>query len=336
VRVLHSRVLDAAGIDDPALRASYLRCRALHARHGRTYYLATRLLPVARRPYVWALYGFARYADEIVDDLAATASPARRARRLTEWSAHRLSELHAGVSSDPIGMAMVDTVQTWDIPVEHVAAFLDSMRADLTVHQYETFDDLLGYMHGSAAVIGLQMLPVLGPLTPEAAEPAMALGIAFQLTNFVRDVAEDLARGRLYLPLEDLERFGVTRAELERGEFSAPARELVRFQVERTRHWYDRARPGLDLLEPAGRECIRAAFVLYAGILDQIERVGYDVLRGRVGVPRGTRARVGSGAYLRARRAWPSAAASRRPNQSHQIQVHSTSAKPNNRSSTGA
>jgi phytoene synthase len=334
VRVLHSRVLDAAGIDDPALRASYLRCRELHARHGRTYYLATQLLPAARRPYVWALYGFARYADEIVDDLTPGDSPARRAHRLTEWSAGRLAELRTGVSADPIGMAMVDTVATWNIQVEHVAAFLDSMHADLTVNQYATFDDLLGYMHGSAAVIGLQMLPVLGPLSPDAAEPAMALGIAFQLTNFVRDVAEDLGRGRLYLPLEDLDAFGVTRAEMARGEFSAPVRDLIRFQVERTRTWYDRARPGLELLEPAGRECIRAAFVLYAGILDRIERVGYDVLRGRVGVSRGTRARVGSSAYLRARRA--RASASRRPNQSHHVQVHSTSANPNSRSSTGA
>jgi phytoene synthase len=334
VRVLHSRVLDAAGIDDPVLRASYLRCRELHARHGRTYYLATRLLPAARRPYVWALYGFARYADEIVDDLSAAASPAQRAQRLTEWSAHRMDELRTGVSRDAIGMAMVDTVATWDIPVDHVAAFLDSMHTDLTVHQYATFDDLLGYMHGSAAVIGLQMLPVLGPLSPAAVEPAMALGIAFQLTNFIRDVAEDLTRGRLYLPLEDLDRFGVRRSDLERGEFSPAARALIRFQVERTRHWYERAQPGLDLLEPAGRECIRAAFLLYAGILDRIERVDYDVLRGRVGVPSTTRARVGSAAYLRARRAWPSA--SRRPNQSHQIQVHSTSANPNSRSSTGA
>jgi phytoene synthase len=334
VRVLHSRILDAAGIGDPALRHSYLRCRELHARYGRTYYLATRLLPAHRRPYVWALYGFARYADEIVDDLSVPISASVRAQRLVDWSAHRLDELRAGASADPIGRAMVDTVQAWDIPVEHVAAFLDSMQADLTVHQYATFDDLLGYMHGSAAVIGLQMLPVLGARTPAAAEPAMALGIAFQLTNFIRDVAEDLARGRLYLPLEDLERFGVRPADLERGECSPAVRELIRFEVERTRHWYERARPGIDMLEPAGRECIGAAFELYAGILDRIEGADHDVLRDRVAVPRLTRARVGTAAYLRARRTWP--ADSRRPNQSHQVQVHNTSAKPNSRSSTGA
>jgi 15-cis-phytoene synthase len=332
--VLHSRVLDAAGIDDPELRASYLRCRDLHSRHGRTYYLATRLLPTARRPYVWALYGFARHADEIVDDPNPAISPAQRAEHLAQWSRLRLEELRAGASADPIGRAMVDTVHTWDIPVEHVAAFLDSMRADLTVHQYATFDELLGYMYGSAAVIGLQMLPLLGPLSADAAEPAMALGIAFQLTNFIRDVAEDLDRGRLYLPLEDLEKFGVCRTELEHGTFSPAVRDLIHFQIERTRQWYDRARPGIDMLEPAGRECIRAAFVLYAGILDRIERADYNVLRARVAVPRLSRARVASAAYLRARRAWPPA--SRQPNQSHQVQVHSTSAKPNSRSSTGA
>lgn len=302
------RELDAAGITDPVLRDSYLRCRELHARHGRTYYLATKLLPPERRPYVWALYGFARYADEIVDDLADSSAPAERAVRLAEWSAQRLAELDRGSSTDAIGRALVHTAAVWSLPPAHFEAFLTSMRRDLTVREYPTFRDLQGYMHGSAAVIGLQMLPVLGPLDPRAAEHAQALGIAFQLSNFIRDVGEDLARGRLYLPLEDLAAHGVTRADLRRGlengTATEPVRELIRFEIARAREWYDRARPGIELLHPSSRECIGVALRLYSGILDEVERSGFQVFERRATVPRRTRIRVGVQAYARARRTW--------------------------------
>ncbi len=329
------RALDRAGITDPALRASYLRCKDLHARHGRTYYLATLLLPPARRPHVWALYGFARYADEIVDDLSGPGTAEQRADRFEEWASSRLAELAGEPGADEIGSALVHTIRTWHIPLEHITAFLDAMRADLTVTGYETFDDLLGYMHGSAAVIGLQMLPLLRPTDPvAAAEPARALGIAFQLTNFIRDVGEDLDRGRLYLPAEDLAAHGVTRAELERGELTPPVRDLMVFQVERARRWYARAAPGVAMLHPDSRECIAAATRLYGGILDEIEAGGYRVLDRRAQVPRRTRLRVGAGAYSRARRSWR--ATDPRPRRTHQPSVQSTSANPNNRSSTGA
>jgi phytoene synthase len=307
------RELTAAGITDPALRASYVRCRELHARHGRTYYLATKLLPPERRPYVWALYGFARFADEIVDDLADGRTPADRARRLDDWSSARLVELERGASADDIGRALVHTAAVWNLPPTHFASFLDSMRRDLTVREYPTFRDLRDYMHGSAAVIGLQMLPILGPLDPRAAEHAQALGIAFQLSNFIRDVGEDLARGRLYLPLEDLAAFGVTRADLERclaaGAATEPVRELLRFQVARARQWYDRARPGIELLHPSSRACIAVALRLYAGILDEVERADHEVFAGRATVPTSTRLRLGVHAYARARRTWRRTAA---------------------------
>lgn len=321
--------LDAAGITDLRLRGSYLRCKDLHARYGRTYYLATLLLPPARRPHVWALYGFARYADEIVDDVSGP--PAERADRFEAWSTARLAEFEQGRSEDEIGRAAVHTAQTWGIPVEHTEAFLDSMRADLTVAGYPTFADLLTYMHGSAAVIGLQMLPLLRPADPAAAAvPARALGIAFQLTNFIRDVGEDLARGRLYLPAEDLAAHAVTRAELERGEHTAAVRNLMAFQVQRARSWYAAAAPGVAMLHPDSRAGIAAATRLYRGILDEVERNDYRVLDRRAQVSVATRIRVGAGAYARARRSW------RAPSQVHQPNVHSARANPNNRSSTGA
>jgi phytoene synthase len=334
--VLGDACLDAAGILDPDLRASFHNCRVLHARHGRTYYLATTMLPPQRRPWVWALYGFARATDEIVDDLDVPDSPEERAARLDSWAQDRLAELAVGASSDPVGRALVHTVRTWDIPVAHVVAFLDAMAADLTVHQYDTFDALLAYMHGSAAVIGLQMLPILGSADPDAADAAQALGVAFQLTNFIRDVGEDLTRGRLYLPREDLARFGVTRADLQHGEVTPAVRELMRFQISRARFWYERARPGIAMLHPSSRECIQAAHDLYSGILGAVEHNDYQVLRRRATVGLGHRVRSGLTAYLRARRSWSTVPEPNLPTASQQSSVHNTRAKPNSRSSTGA
>jgi 15-cis-phytoene synthase len=294
------RELDAAGIEGAALRASYERCRQLHAAHGKTYYLATLLLPAAKRPHVWALYGFARYADELVDDLVAPDPAALR-----PWGERMLRDLGRGESDDPIGRALVHTARTFDLPAEHFAAFLTSMRMDLTVTEYATYGDLRAYMYGSAAVIGLLMVPILGPLTPQAASRAQALGEAFQLSNFIRDVGEDLARGRLYLPLEDLARFDLTRADLERRVVTDGVRRLLAFEVARARELYAVASEGVSMIEPSSRPCVETALALYGGILDEVERADYDVLSRRVSVPMRRRLRVALPALVRARRARP-------------------------------
>jgi phytoene synthase len=284
------RELDAAGITDPTLRASYEQCRRLNAAHGKTYYLATLLLPAHKRPHVHALYGFARFADEIVDDLLSTSTGAERAARLADWGKRFL----AGESDDAVLLAVHHTIATYDIPRQHFDDFLDSMAMDLTVDHYDTFDDLMGYMHGSAAVIGLEMLPVLGTLGPQedAAPYAADLGVAFQLSNFLRDVGEDLRRGRVYLPTEDVERFGIDVEQLREGIVDASFRQLMAYEIARTREIYARAALGIPLLEPTSRDCIRAALLLYGGILDEIEKADYQVLGDRVVVPRRTRIAV--------------------------------------------
>ncbi|HEY7100872.1 MAG TPA: phytoene/squalene synthase family protein [Mycobacteriales bacterium] len=291
---MSARELDAAGITDPALRTSYERCRQLNAAHGRTYYLATLLLPPAKRPYVHALYGFARYADEIVDDLDSTLTAEEKADRLATWGGQFLAGVRSGGSDHPISRAVVDTVRRWDIPLSLFEDFLASMRMDLTVAGYRTYQDLMGYVWGSAAVIGLQMLPVLEPTVPRAvAEPyAVDLGIAFQLSNFIRDVGEDLRRGRVYLPGEDLDLFGVDRERLARGVVDGPIRRLLAFEVARTRELYRAAEPGVRLLHPTSRHCIDTAIRLYGGILDEVERADYRVLDRRVAVGPARRARV--------------------------------------------
>jgi phytoene synthase len=303
MKTADNRILDAAGIDNGSLRDSYQYCRKLHARYGRTYYAATSLLPPWKRPYVHALYGFARYADEIVDN----GPPSTREHEFTRWTRQVVTDLGMGRSTDPICQAMSHTMRTWNIPITYVEAFLESMRSDLTVTEYATFDDLRGYMYGSAAVIGLQMLPILEPLTPAAAPYASALGEAFQLSNFIRDVAEDLARGRVYLPAEDLERFGVTRADLAGTRLTDGIRELLRFEIARTREIYRYAWDGIALLHPSSRPCVEAAHILYGAILTEVEKAQYQILRKRVRVGTVMRARVGLAAYVRARAHWTSA-----------------------------
>ncbi|MGA0856760.1 MAG: phytoene/squalene synthase family protein, partial [Candidatus Nanopelagicales bacterium] len=225
--------LKAAGIYDPDLQKSYELCKKLNRQHGKTYYLATLLLPPAKRPYVHALYGFARYADEIVDNLASTLSPEEKATWLDEWSAQFFRELETGQSSDPITRATIDTINRWNIPIEHFHAFIHSMKMDLTITRYNTYEDLYEYVYGSAAVIGLQMVPILEPRDQRAYDYAQQLGIAFQLANFIRDVGEDLERGRVYLPMEELKHFGVTEEMLANRKVTPEIKAALAFQIAR-------------------------------------------------------------------------------------------------------
>jgi 15-cis-phytoene synthase len=160
--------LKAAGITNPELRNSYLECKRLNNLHGKTYFLATRLLPPAKRPFVHALYGFARYADEIVDDLASTLSENEKAQSLKSWGDEVLLNIRSGKSNDHIGAALVDTVNRFSIPISYFEAFLHSMTMDLTVTEYHTYEDLYEYVYGSAAVIGLQMVPILGTVSKQS------------------------------------------------------------------------------------------------------------------------------------------------------------------------
>ncbi|MGW4115699.1 phytoene/squalene synthase family protein [Actinosynnema sp. NPDC004786] len=365
------RELDAAGITEPSLREAYRRCRALNAAHGRTYYLATRMLGPGQRPAVHALYGFARWVDDIVDDLhsgleekvaglaaadaaltsaltdaAGRRGPRRRARpdlavrtdrqpvtpasdrgtaadRVTPASDRAAAADRVVPASDrgtaadpvvaagdravePVVVALADTVRRYDIPAEHFRDFLASMRMDLTVTDYATRAELSRYVHGSAAVIGLQVLPVLGTVGPrEEAEPAAAaLGIAFQLTNFLRDVGEDLDRGRVYLPADELAAFGVDRDRLAHARATGRADDRVaaalRDQVARAREVYARAVPGIALLAPRSRTCVSTAYRLYGRILDLVEEAGADVLSRRVVVSHGRRLAVALPAFAKA------------------------------------
>jgi len=291
--------LTAAGITDADLRASYAECKRLNALHGKTYFLATLLLPKAKRPFVHALYGFARYADEIVDDLASELSVEEKAEALSTWGNTVLADLKKGTSDDHVGRALIDTVKRFDIPHEHFEAFLHSMTMDLTLQEYETYEDLLEYVYGSAAVIGLEMVPILGPLHNDAYEAAKKLGIAFQLANFIRDVDEDLDRGRVYLPIRELAQFGVTREMLEERVLTPEIIEALKFQIARVRQLQAEAAPGIAMLEATSRPCIEAASTLYCGIVDEVEKIGYDIFNQRAKTSTVRRIRVAGAAFIK-------------------------------------
>ena len=264
------------------LEASYARCRDLNRRYGTTYYWSTYLLPPVKRHHVHALYGFCRYADDIVDDLGSSATPEQRQAALSDFGRRFFADLEAGESADPVLRAVVHTVRAFRIDPDCFRRFLRSMAMDFTHETYATFDDLLLYMDGSAAVIGEMMLPILEPSSPAAFGHARDLGIAFQLSNFLRDVAEDLDRGRVYIPQDDLKRFGADPW----ARCCTPAwRQLMAFQIARTRRFYASADLGIPMLPPLSARCIRGARALYSGILDEIEAAQYDVFSRRVRVP---------------------------------------------------
>ena len=271
------------------LEASYAECRRLNRRHGTTYYWSTMVLPAVKRHHVHALYGFCRHADDIVDDLGP-APAAERAVALKEFGERFFADLDAGHSDDLVLKAVVHTVRAFDIEPEAFHRFLRSMEMDLTIERYETYDDLRGYMDGSAAVIGEMMLPILEPDDLVAATPpARALGEAFQLTNFLRDIDEDLGRDRQYVPQEDLRRFSVDLAERRcTPEFV----ELMRFEIARCRALYREAEAGIAMLPRRSASCVGAAHDLYGRILDRIEAQGYDVFARRARVPTPTKLAV--------------------------------------------
>ena len=268
------------------LDESYALCKEFNKRHGTTYYWSTKVLPKVKQHHVHALYAFARYADDIVDEIPSQGGrdvPIEvRAAALKDFGDRFFTDVAAGTSDDPVLKAVVHTVRAFDIDTTAFERFLRSMTMDLTVESYDTWEDLLVYMDGSAAVIGEMMLPILEPSDYDVALPhARDLGNAFQLTNFLRDIDEDLDRGRQYVPLEDSRKFAVDLAERRvTPEFV----ELMRFEIDRCRELYRSAEVGISMLPDRSAKCVGAAHTLYGRILDEIEQQDYDVFESRASV----------------------------------------------------
>lgn len=306
--MIHSE-LDAAGVLQPRLRDAYRRCRELNAHHGRTFFLATRLLTPAQRPAVHALYGFARLADDILDDLDSPLDTAAKTARLQRFSDRFFDGSPADDETDLVLAAVRHTAAVYGIDQQLFNDFLASMRMDLTITDYPDRGSLNTYMHGSAEVIGLQLLPVLGTVVPadDAAPYAAALGKAFQLTNFLRDVDEDLTRQRVYLPADELAVFDVDRDLLTwchvNRRTDPRVRAALAAQHHITRGIYRFASDGVPMLAPWSRPCVATALTLYSEILDRIEASDFSVFSQRARVPAARRMQVAGGALIRAWRA---------------------------------
>jgi phytoene synthase len=263
-----------------SLAESYELCRRAQRAHSKTYYFSTRLFPPEVRPHVHALYAFMRYADEIVDN-PGTISLEEQLSALEAFEEETLAAVASERVPNPVLRAYANTVRVRGIDPEDIAAFMKSMKMDTRVFRYPTYEDLELYTYGSAAVVGLMMCRVVGVADKRADAHAEALGTAMQLTNFLRDIGEDWGRGRVYLPLEDLERFGYAEEYLGKGIVDERFVELMRFEIQRTRKLYSLADEGMVYIPRGRRYPVIVARELYAAILDRIEAQGYDVFSRR-------------------------------------------------------
>ena len=259
------------------MRRAYAHCQSVTRKHSRTFFTAAHLLPADQRRSVHALYAFCRVSDDLVDrgsgDIVAN---------LQQWRQQSLSD-HPPLD-DPVALAWADTRSRYNIPRRYAEQLLDGVARDLTQTRYETFADLTDYCYAVASTVGLMSMHIVGYAGKEAIPYAVKLGVALQLTNILRDVGEDWGNGRLYLPQDELADFGLTEADIARGQVDERWRTFMRFQIERTRRLYDEAMPGVALLGRRGRFAIAAAADLYRGILDSIEANDYDVYDHRARV----------------------------------------------------
>ena len=260
------------------LHTTYTTARDIIKKYGRGYYRATFLFPKSIRQATWTYYEFVRLPDEIVDEMAG----ADRTAKLNAWIDAWQTIVEKDVDSPYAPLqAFKSVMQQYHIPAQYSFDFLKSMQDDLTISRYATYADLESYMYGSAVVVGYTMSHIIG-FTEGALPYAKALGEAFQMTNFLRDVKEDYdARGRIYIPQEDMQRFGVTEEMIAKGLCTPEWQALMRFEVARTRALYEKGVAGISYLDPQGRKAVYAAVLIYDDILNTIERNNYDVFTRR-------------------------------------------------------
>ncbi|MCT0211937.1 MULTISPECIES: phytoene synthase [unclassified Synechococcus] len=281
------------------LAQAYEACRQETAQWAKTFYLGTLLMPRAKRRAIWAIYVWCRRTDELMDSPQAQALPEDRlAERLDRWE-ERTRALFNGQIEDGLDLVMEDTLERFPQPLQPYLDMIEGQRMDLRRRRYASFEELKLYCYRVAGTVGLMTQEVMGldpaytsaPWSekPDTSQAAVALGIANQLTNILRDVGEDRSRGRIYLPQEDLRRFNYSEADLMAGTVNDNWRQLMAFQLQRARHWFGRSEAGVRWLAADARWPVWASLRLYRGILDAIERQDYDVFNRRAFVPRGSK-----------------------------------------------
>jgi phytoene synthase len=298
------RMRTLASIED-----AYQLCRQITAKYAKTFYLGTLLMPAAKRRAIWAIYAWCRRTDELVDGASAAITTPET---LDRWE-KQLESVFAGEPLDDPDVALVDTLKRFPMDIQPFRDMIAGQRMDLYRSRYKTFEELNLYCYRVAGTVGLMSTAVMGVDTEPYTAPwkrhqeiyiptseAIALGIANQLTNILRDVGEDARRGRIYLPLEELALFNYTEQDLMNGVVDERWRELMRFQIQRARKFYVEAEQGIGALSSDARWPVAAALILYSQILDRIERNQYDVFSTRAYVPTSRKLLSLPAAWLRA------------------------------------
>nr|APP88096.1 phytoene synthase [Paulinella micropora] len=280
----------------PTLESAYESCRLETAQWAKTFYLGTLLMPPVKRKAIWAIYVWCRRTDELMDSPEAQKLPVEElAARLDRWE-QKIRALFNGVVVDGLDLVMADTIEKFPQELQPYLDMIEGQRMDLQKHRYHGFDDLELYCYRVAGTVGLMTQDVMGidpaytsspwSHTPNTSEAAVALGIANQLTNILRDVGEDRNRGRIYIPQEDLARFNYTEDDLMAGLLNDNWRELMAFQLQRAREWFARSEAGVRWLAPDARWPVWTSLRLYRRILNGIENINYDVFTNRAFVPK--------------------------------------------------
>jgi len=279
-----------------SLEDAYEECRKETAQWAKTFYLGTLLLPPHKRRAIWAIYVWCRRTDELMDSPEAMERPVSElSERLDQWEEHTRA-MFSGQLQDGLDAVMADTLQRFPMSIQPYLDMIEGQRMDLNCHRYATFEELRLYCYRVAGTVGLMTQGVMGvdsaytsapwSACPDTSEAAIALGIANQLTNILRDVGEDRGRGRIYLPQEDLKRFGYSEEDLMAGRLNDAWKQLMAFQLQRAREWFQRSESGVRWLSADARWPVWTSLRLYRGILDSIERLDYDVFNHRAYVSR--------------------------------------------------
>ncbi|MGH9584047.1 MAG: phytoene/squalene synthase family protein [Bryobacteraceae bacterium] len=275
----------ASVTDTYSVAESYRYCRRIARTRAKNFYYSFLLLEKPQRDAMCAIYAFMRRCDDLSDDPADRDKSALR-REIAVWRMELNRALQGRVSGNPIWPAFHDTVERYSIPHRFFHEMIDGIASDIEPRRIQTFEELYGYCYHVASVVGLAIVYVFGFESMRALLLAEKCGVAFQLTNILRDVREDAALGRVYLPLEDLNRFGVTAGQLRTGAEDERFRELMRFEAARARACYEESAPLSDLIRPASRRSLWALREIYQRLLARIEQADYSVLSRRINVPK--------------------------------------------------
>jgi phytoene synthase len=276
----------AVQAESAVLQAAYTLCEQTTRVHSRTFFMASGLLPLAKRRAARALYAFCRVTDNIIDEAQDDAT---REAQLDLW--RRAVMAQHPLTKDPVALAWADAQACFHIPRGYAQQLIDGVARDLSQTRYATFSELAEYAYGVASTVGLMAMHITGYRDDGAVPYAVKLGVALQLTNILRDVEEDFRNGRVYLPQDELAAFNLSEADIEAGVVTPQWRAFMRFQIARNRRLYDEALPGIALLDADGRFAIAAAASLYRAILDDIEIHDYNVFARRAHVSLGGKLR---------------------------------------------